>query len=454
MFMFRFAHSIGLTTTSQNEIEIKLDAHRMSGSQSFPFSNIDELCRVSGPLLDVQFDVLSSMSNYHWGQYPVFGSNRLSSEDNQVGFEHHYAYQVVGEGRNKPKVCPQSIRNRFIYCTMNNMHADRQRLLMFITDGEREVSYPQRSAASDDCDEPFTKVRRLARRPLAATLDIVNNQLSKVEAANMTTHNQTLFEHFSAKLIEIGTLKWRIHSSSSNTFSMNDYSSDGDLLPTHFVHTTREESGGSVMYSCTCSTYSLIQSLIHYQSSADEDEQLPGDAVCMHCQFIKYHIDQYIQHILNNTVSDSSPLITRLHDSRQFLNLGVVPLTVSDVVSKFSVLPRTLQQCAMVHVSRGIVSCQSGACQILLRSKRPTKVVLDIDTAAEVCPHLEAMRAQKETWHNDIETEDIDDDDDCALNEDPSDYDSRNSDTSAVSSVFILYFINVLLNFDTILWAE
>jgi len=58
----------------QQEIEMQLEMHRLSGCQSYPFADPSELsdfnCQTEFSM-SVQFDVISTMSNYHWGRYPL-----------------------------------------------------------------------------------------------------------------------------------------------------------------------------------------------------------------------------------------------------------------------------------------------------------------------------------------------------------------------------------------------
>ena len=88
----------------------------------------------------------------------------------------------------------------------------------------------------------------------------------------------------------------------------------------------------------------------------------------------------------------------KLKTSKTFLNLGVVPLFRSGTVSKFSVLPRDSDAYSLVSIFNDTITCHSGLCQVKLYNKRSKKVILKLDDAARICPHLEAMRAQQEVW--------------------------------------------------------
>lgn len=102
-------------------------------------------------------------------------------------------------------------------------------------------------------DEPVRKMRRTQQQSDEDHLHLLDIELTKVAAEDMSLNIESTFDHFVAKVVDIGLLKWRQHNDSSDTFVMNDYSADGNILTSKFVHTTCQKISGSACYSCTCS---------------------------------------------------------------------------------------------------------------------------------------------------------------------------------------------------------
>jgi len=406
--MFRFTHSVGVNADVQHQIEIALSECRITGRRSYPLSTPEQLQLLHGHIsVADQFDVLSSVSNYHWQPYPKFGTGEISavSSCSHVSYQQHYAFVRDGSW-----LRPTSVRNRFIYCTVKNMLADRHRLLT-IACGQNKPMYDQFVEQGDEDEEgdgtdfrqmpPAAKLFRSCRRK---SKEILGLEIAKAPVANMTLYHSSFADNFLAQVLESGVVVWRWHNDSSNTFIFNEYSVDGDIVPTQFVHTNLHNE----QVQCSCNTFALINSLA-LSTAPDDVVSLPTDMSCMHCQLLTKHIVPLIPILCQseNNAPCTGLLYQKLLASKQYLNMGVVTLLQSPVVSKYSAMSRLDNNCCMVHISHGIVSCQSGECQARLRSRRSTKVVVDMDAAAKLCPHLEAMRAQQELWLGEMSSDDL-----------------------------------------------
>ena len=125
-----------MATSKQDTIKEALSAHITDAVARFPFCDHESLAEHREVIpLDVQFDVLSSLPNYHGGQYPVTGTTKLSSLRTHVSLQQHFAYQPPRQNAdsdsNSSLFLPLSVRNRFIYFTKKNVTKDRQRLLSY-----------------------------------------------------------------------------------------------------------------------------------------------------------------------------------------------------------------------------------------------------------------------------------------------------------------------------------
>lgn len=132
----RYTNSWNLPTSQQDMIEEALSAHSTDGVARLPFCEHESLADHGDVIsLDVQFNVLSSLPNYHRGQYPVIGTTKLSSLCTHVSLQQHFAYQPPREKADSDShsslFLPLSVRNRFIYFTKKDVAKDRQRLLSY-----------------------------------------------------------------------------------------------------------------------------------------------------------------------------------------------------------------------------------------------------------------------------------------------------------------------------------
>lgn len=147
---FRYTHMWNLSPSQQDRTEEALSAHRTDGDARFPFCEHESLTEHTGAIpLEAQFDLLSSLPNFHWGQYPVTGTTKLSSSSTHVSLQQHFAFQPPRETSGSPLFLPLSLRNRFIYFTKKDLVKDRQRLLAYhCLQLEMDQMYCERTADS------------------------------------------------------------------------------------------------------------------------------------------------------------------------------------------------------------------------------------------------------------------------------------------------------------------
>ena len=75
-----------------------------------------------------------------------------------------------------------------------------------------------------------------------------------------------MYTKFQEELLVDGTIKWHLHSETSDICVMSDInSSTGALLPSSFVHVTCMKMDDDNIITCTCDIYRIIQHAAHQQ---------------------------------------------------------------------------------------------------------------------------------------------------------------------------------------------
>lgn len=234
---------------------------------------------------------------------------------------------------------------------------------------------------------------------MKVTGDMVRAKIVKYRAPNMTLLAGDVFDNFMHRLVEYGTIQWRLHTPDSNLVVFSDYSSeDGELLPTQFCHTCQFTLDEQAVFTCSCDVSRAIKSVGGCVTGTDEMENIiPQSLTCMHCQVLARILPEALPMIerLPTQQPHSTALSRKVQQAVTSINLGVSEL-VKGIAQKYSVKSRTSDSCAFVHISYNIITCQDGECQSKLRNRRSKKLLLDMTRASELCPHLEAMRAQSE----------------------------------------------------------
>jgi len=204
-----------------------------------------------------------------------------------------------------------------------------------------------------------------------------------------------------------GIVCWRVHSTDEDVLAMNDYDDEtGEFMPSSFIHVSRKNVTGDIMYMCNCSMFRWIHATIT-SAKADVDAVWVGieGTSCMHCRFVAEEFEPRMATLLQNQASEADKIYHKLLTARQWLNIGVVLMSLSSATTlKFSVCSSstTNASCSFVHLSKDglFIRCQSGECQASQGAKKKPQFLLSTSTRGVICCHLEVMRANAEQWQS------------------------------------------------------
>ena len=339
------------------------------------------------------YNVLSTVSNYHWGKY-IGTVNRTEKKIVPVTtnrMECKRSYICRGESKHKGNT-PHSIRNRCIYFLAGNDFSSVIELLRYHYDlvipascVADPIEVPELDVATGEIPEPrVPKMNRNVGHTVAQAGTTVN------EITNMTVP-QTVYEYFLDR-VSSNCFVWRLHTPQFDVIAMTDVDLHGKQIPNNFVHIYRDSTGHEAKFQCTCSLYKSRNQCLH----------------------TKYFVDYVNEHV-SSLFSDDEPAAVNtssfqknfLQNTLSDLNKGVVLLS-NEVASvkKFSVITINDHKHSFVHLSAdNYLTCQKSVCQVRNRHKRKAGTLMD--NGDNVCLHLEAMRANQEVWvellHNDQE---------------------------------------------------
>ena len=107
---------------------------------------------------------------------------------------------------------------------------------------------------------------------------------------NSAKEERSMYTKFQEELLVDGTIKWCLHSETTDICIMSDInSSTGSLLPSSFGHVTCiKMEDDNIIITCTCDIYRIIQHAAHQQVPIwpEDAETFPDNSfTCMHCQF-------------------------------------------------------------------------------------------------------------------------------------------------------------------------
>ena len=358
--------------------------------------------------LSEQFQILSHISNFHWGQYLTL-SGKLSAPTTHVNLSEHLIYQPLPEGKSVPSYHPKSPRNRILFLSLNNMKTHLTALLRHIlipttgtTTTATSSTIPNEENVPDDCPIPIRR-RRITSRVVSVTADMLRQSLG-IDGSGSTPTNMmaalTLYQQFANNLLIEGTIIWRLHHTDHDVFIMNDYDmQSGQYQPLAFVHVTRIQGHDGPLLHCTCKTYGLLQSigLTEQQESDDVIISSKGSLQCMHCRFFLEEVEK----LLPITFTSPSTLLEKkLTDGKHSLNIGVVPVAPTKLSVRSDGESVWDTGCSFVHISpcSTYVACQSGKCKAKLNNRKKIPKLLSLNEASVVCVHLQTLRANQETW--------------------------------------------------------
>lgn len=332
--------------------------------------------------LHQQFNILSCLSNFHWGTYPCTRTNEPSSLQNSVGFQHFLSFQDPKENTTSTDFHPTSHRNRFTYFTVLNRLRDNRNLLNFIF---QHHSHLPRTYASR------TEPQSLHRRKTNPTEQLPSSETC---AQNMTLVRETPYDHVKVSILENGDFFWHHHTDDLDIVIFNDYNTDGELLLSTYVHTSVDWSHGH-LYDCSCSAFATKQSM-HVATSDSKNG-------CFHTRFLSE---------VTNRLNDETPLTSRPIDVKikstlqLFHGKDILRLPhQKPSLTKLSVFCK--EQCAIVHVqASGLLVCMDGMCRATLRNRRLWKNIQN-QTSTTLCPHMMVMKDNADMWVDVLEDNDM-----------------------------------------------
>ena len=379
-----------------------------------------------------QFNVLGSISNFHWWSY--FTIDGMVSEGTRPRFS-QFVHFYPGMKQDKagvnyrPKHLPVSPRNQMIFYRQNQGYTTRYRqtLCYLLKDDLKQADIvkfqPQPECSlgtqydfEDDYDQR-SRSRRYTTRVLKGDPRDLFEEAARYETVRSSVPQISLYNMFTQSILTTGTIVWRRHCGETDIVAMSDYCCrTGQLKSLDFVHVVAQYPPGDpedVLISCSCKIYKHMQSKAlrkqHLESS--EDAVLDATFTCMHCRFFK----EYMYPIRNNfgDPDRTSQIHKKLQSDLDQMNNPIVLLgkATIGVTTKFSVAGvdnSGLEKAAMVHLHFGpqgcFVRCQDGTCQATSVHHRvglPKAVALkDLEKKAEgrqgLCPHLRTVYSNLE----------------------------------------------------------
>ncbi|XP_064630618.1 uncharacterized protein LOC135489271 [Lineus longissimus] len=276
-----------------------------------------------------------------------------------------------------------------------DVHRKIQLLRHVFAKPKTQEAVPEACAAEADIPEIHPRPKKTrwgTERVVKVTAENLRDQLS-VCAPNRSMLTLNAYQNFKMKLVEVGTLMWRLHTDDRDSFILNEYGTDGELKLNSFVELTLYEDG---LCTCSCETYKVIAAI----ASQDAEDTLPDGLLCMHCRFMREEMRDQLPSILSDNAPASSHLALKLQQSKSSLNDPVVRLTDGGGTSKFSV--RASNDLAFVSIAASgfMVVCSSGMCAAVRKHTKTLKKLLQVpaEQASKLCPHLATMVANREIW--------------------------------------------------------
>ena len=359
-------------------------------------SHIEHLPVVS---LQEQFELLGSISNYHWWSSsdqwgkPISTKNLPRASQHMLFYPGKRKYPPTSP-RNilmyllplantiKPPV-PQSVHGtslgKLVYNLMVMVNFDQGQKASILH--QQVAGIPSKSSSKPTNepvgDGPQPKRRKYASRNPAEATDFSDD----LDMVTSSVSQRTQFMLFSEQMHMNGYIQWRKHSEEQDVIVMNDYCCEtGKLKPLEYVHVTvKHNDSDHLEVQCSCRIYSY------------DDTILDQNKTCMHCRFYK----EYLVPVQANLTSQDC--INKLHQKvKQHENeinspvilLGEPSPTTS---TKFSVVGEDSFSLVHVHFSPSgcIASCQNGLCSHYnVRCRVPKVISLDQLSQGNRCPHL------------------------------------------------------------------
>ena len=251
--------------------------------------------------------------------------------------------------------------------------------------------------ADDIIIMPRQRSIRPKRKPLTEE-DILRNirQVNPHFTAQNRASESSLFDQYKTSQVETGKLFWRIHKPDLDVVCMNDVSmNNGAFLDSSYIHLSRLIQANELKYQCTCSLYTT---LIQLATLNDQDVEVDTANIrCCHIRFFQEVIEpDYEIYFSNHSFQQPTKSQNAILEAIRFLETTVCSLPSSLRTKKFSVVPKDKRNCRFVNYSKNRLACQSGECSSIYGFS--TRKTLYLDKTENLCPHLEAMKENKDVW--------------------------------------------------------
>ena len=242
-----------------------------------------------------QFLLLSTISNFHWNQYPSIQATSVISKTRSTRYSDH----IVFDPDEKHHV-PTSPCNCLLHLKMSesNYISYMNTYIDFLLNQDKEPEGEEMEPTCSHNDQPPKKKRKHAARTVHVHPSAIYKEcgIDMNENINCSSENRNVFTKFKEQLLSEGVLKWRYHTTDKDILCMNDMDSDtGVLKPNDFVHVTciKNFSDENVL-SCTYEIFNMIRHAGHQEHRILPEEQAnvyPDTSMtCLHCRFYKYHL--------------------------------------------------------------------------------------------------------------------------------------------------------------------
>ena len=253
-----------------------------------------------------------------------------------------------------------------------------------------------------------------------------------VKLIQQSNIDHSVYTTFKNQPLTSGVIRWRYNENGRNVCTMNDYSSNGHLIPNSFVHISAEASGnGTHTIRCVCQIYHFLKNV-----QVRQETEIALDTSCMHCRFSSEHLIEAYD-IINEGSSNLSCPLEMVKASIEFMNNPV--LLLGDILpfatTKFSVKGNDYFSIVTINFVGGIcyIKCHSGFCGTANINKKRIPWSSHLSKMAKLCSHLQTCYTnidcitthfpnyfnefeQNDDINEDGNTEDINTEDDGTIN--------------------------------------
>ena len=347
-----------------------------------------------------QFLLLSTVSNFHWTQYPSLQATSVISKTRST----RYADHIVFNPDEKQHV-PTSPRNRLLHLLMSeNTYANYINTYVdFLLNQDKEPETTEIQPTCSHNDQPPKKKRKHAARTVCVNASAIYREcgIDMNQDINFDMQNRNVFTKFREQLLCEDVIKWRYHSDQMDVVCLNDIDSEtGVLIPNSFVHVTciknfTEEH----VISCKCEIFNMIQQAAHQEHRIIPEEQstvYPDTSMtCVHCRFYKESLINAHRNIITKTPNMFTRSEVMVSNSLQHMNDAVILLgsALHKGTTKFSAKGEDIYSVVNLIISHGKCSmkCTNGMCLAVTQTKKKVPKSTSVKNIQSLCSHLQTM---------------------------------------------------------------